>query len=122
MYNSIEAKKMLAEKYGWQDYGLKHEESVFTKWFQNFYLFTKFGIDKRKAHFSSLIVSGQMTRKEAMTRLAENPVYPKLGIEEQVMKYPIKPYTDFKTDERLFNTIGKIIKLCRRMTFKSKKS
>jgi len=109
MYKSSEAKKLLSEKYGWQDYGEKHEESVFTKWFQNFYLFTKFGIDKRKAHYASLINSGQMTRKEAMEKLQENPIYPKLGIEEKVMKYKIRPYTDFKTDEKLWKLLGILI-------------
>lgn len=116
MYKSSEAKKMLAEKYGWQTYGEKHEESVFTKWFQSFWLFEVYGIDKRKAHFSSLIVSGQMTREEAMIRLAENPIYPKLGIEERVLtQYPKRPYTDFKTDERLFNAISKMIRFLRKI-------
>ena len=113
MYKSSEAKKMLAEKYGWQTYGEKHEESVFTKWFQSFWLFEVYGIDKRKAHFSSLIVSGQMTREEAMIRLAENPIYPKLGIEDKVMKYPKRPYTDFATDERLFNFISMMVRALR---------
>ena len=99
MYSSRESKKILAEKYGWQDYGGKHEESIFTAWFQSFYLFEKFGIDKRKAHYSSLINSGQMTRKGAMDLLTTRPVYPQLGIERKVMNYPKRPYTDFATDK-----------------------
>jgi len=109
MYSSRESKKLLAELYSWKDYGLKHEESVWTKWFQNFYLFTKWNIDKRKAHFSSLINSGQMTRKEAMEKLQEPPEYPKLGIEEKVMNYPKHRHEDFKQD-KWYDRISKIIK------------
>ena len=109
MYNRQEAVKLLQERYGYIPYGDKHCENIFTNWHINFYLFTKFGIDKRKAHFSSLINSGQMTRKEAMELLQQNPVYPKLGIEEKVMKYPIRPYTDFKTD-KWFDRISKIVR------------
>ena len=110
MYKSKEAKKTLAERYGWQDYGEKHEESTFTKWFQNFYLYEKFGIDKRKAHYSSLIVSGQMTRDEALEKLKEPLYYPKFGIEQKVLEYPKRDYREFKTDEVLFGRISKIIK------------
>ena len=113
-YKSKESKKILAELYGWQDYGLKHEENVFTKWFQNFYLYQKFGIDKRKCLYSSLINSGQMTRGEAMELLQKNPEYPKLGIEEKVMKYPIRPYTDFKTDEKLWKFLTILIRAFRK--------
>lgn len=98
-YDVKMAKKFLEKEYGWQDYGDKHEESEFTKWFQNFYLFEKFGIDKRKAHYSSLINAGQMTRDEAMEKLQSNPVYPELGIEEQVMKYTRREHSDFKMDK-----------------------
>ena len=114
-YNRQESEKMLIEKYGFQSTGEKHEESVFTKWFQNFYLYQKYGIDKRTAHFSSLVNSGQMTRAEAMEKLQTNPVYPLLGIEEKVMKYPKRPYTDFKTDEGLFTAISKTIRFLRRI-------
>lgn len=59
---------------GYKPYPRKHGESVFTKWFQNHYLPVKFGMDKRGPHLSSLIVSGQMTRDVALTKLAE-PLY-----------------------------------------------
>jgi PP-loop superfamily ATP-utilizing enzyme len=112
-YHREEAIKLLTELYGYKEYGDKHQESEFTKWFQNFYLYEKFGIDKRKAHYSSLIVSGQMTRDEALNKLAKSPEYPRLGIEGTVMKYPKRDYREFKTDERLFNFISKVIKKCR---------
>lgn len=113
MYSSKESKKLLAELYGWKDYGLKHEESVFTKWYQNFYLFQVRGIDKRKAHYSSLINAGQMTRSEAMFLLQANPVYPELGIEGKVMKYPRREHTDFKVD-KWFDRISRIMRFLRK--------
>ena len=113
MYNRKESERMLIEKYGYKSTGEKHEENYFTWWFQNFYLYEKFGYDKRKAHYSSLINSGQMTRDEALFLLTANPVYPKFGIEKRVMEYPKKSHYDFKTDEWLFNAISKFIKLWR---------
>jgi len=74
-YRKDEAKRIIAEELGWRDYGGKHYESVFTRYFQGSYLPKKFGFDKRKAHLSSLIVSGQMTREQALTAL-EQPDYP----------------------------------------------
>lgn len=112
-YNREEAIKTLENKYGWKPYGEKHCENIFTWWFQNYYLFEKFGIDKRKAHLSSLIVSGQITRKEALSALESNPIYPELGLEGKIMKYPKREYSEFKTDEKLYNFIRKIVKLCR---------
>lgn len=109
-YNRAESMKEFKKRFGYKDYGDKHEESVFTKWFQNFYLFEKFAIDKRKAHYSSLIVSGQMNRQEAMDKLTASPIYPKLGLEERVMKYPKQDHHDYPTDEKLFNFICKIVK------------
>ena len=70
-YNLEESRELLKEKYGWKDYGNKHEENIFTQWFQNFYL-QKFGIDKRKAHLSSLINAGQMTKEEALQKITDS--------------------------------------------------
>ena len=112
-YNREESIKLLQEKYGYKPYGLKHEESVFTAWFQNYYLFEKFGIDKRKAHYSSLINSGQMTRKEAMDLAADRPIYPELGLEKLIWRYPKRSHYDFKTDEKRFLFISKIIRTIR---------
>jgi N-acetyl sugar amidotransferase len=73
-YNKAETKKFLIENLGWKDYGGKHYESKFTQFFQAHYLPEKFGFDKRLAHLSSLIVSGQMTKSEALVEL-EKPLY-----------------------------------------------
>jgi len=114
-YNREEAIKTLENNFGYKNYGEKHCESVFTHWFQNFYLFEKFGIDKRKAHLSSMIVSGQITRDDAMKIIEQNPVYPELGIEKRVMRYPKRPYTDFKTDEKLFNFISLVVRTLKKL-------
>jgi hypothetical protein len=97
-YNRQEAIDTLIKEYGYEPYGDKHCENVFTSWFQNFYLFEKFNIDKRKAHLSSLVVSGQMTRNEALAELQKCPVFPELGLEAKVMKYPKREHTEFKMD------------------------
>lgn len=114
-YNRLESEAMLIRDYGFQSTGEKHEESVFTRWFQSFYLFQKFGIDKRKAHYSSLINAGLMTRSEALAKLAEQPVYPEFKIEKKVMGYPKKSHYDFKTDERLFNFISKVVRTLKKL-------
>lgn len=73
-YNKKMAADELRAAIGWRDYGRKHGESLFTKVFQNDYLVRKYGYDKRKPHLASLIVSGQMTRDEALAEL-ERPLY-----------------------------------------------
>jgi len=127
-YDRAEAKRILSEKFGWQDYGLKHYESVLTRFFQGYYLPTKFGIDKRKAHFSSLILAGQMTREQALEEL-KKPPYPseeqlqadkayiaqKLGLSlsqwEEILALPPRDHYEFPTSEFLFRIKDKIVNL-----------
>ena len=73
-YRKDVSKDLLGRELGWRDYGGKHYESIWTRFFQGYYLPTKFGFDKRKAHFSSLVCSGAMTRDEALAAL-EQPIY-----------------------------------------------
>lgn len=73
-YNKVMALEVLKEKIGYKEYGRKHGESRFTKFFQNYFLPQKFGYDKRLPHFSSLILSGQMTRDDALDEL-KCPLY-----------------------------------------------
>ncbi|MFC2087475.1 N-acetyl sugar amidotransferase [Bacteroidota bacterium] len=73
-YNKLEAKKILTREFGWKDYGEKHYESVFTKFYQAYYLPEKFNIDKRKAHYSTLINSGLITREQALEQI-KKPLY-----------------------------------------------
>jgi len=69
-YSKMEAKEFLRSEIGWKDYSGKHNESVFTRFFQGYYLPKKFGYDKRRAHLSSLVVSGQISRDEALKELS----------------------------------------------------
>ena len=113
-YNKKEAKKLLISELGWEDYGGKHYESIFTKFYQAYILPTKFNIDKRKAHLSTLICSGQITREDALKEL-EKPLYEKnelerdkkyvlkkLGLSEKefenLMKLPVKKHREYGTD------------------------
>ena len=74
-YNKEKVKTEVQNYFGWSDYGGKHYESVFTRFYQGYYLPKKFRIDKRKAHLSNLILSGQITREEALYQL-KAPAYP----------------------------------------------
>lgn len=110
-YDKQAAKRLLVERYGWQDYGGKHYESVYTRFYQGWILPEKFGYDKRRMHLSTLICSGQMTREQALAEVAA-PAYPpewvesdkafvakKLGISLQefdaIMALPKKRYKDY---------------------------
>jgi N-acetyl sugar amidotransferase len=65
-----DAEKLLNEKFGWEPFQHKHHESRFTRFYEDYWLPRKFGFEKRRAHFSSLILTGQMTRVEALDRIA----------------------------------------------------
>jgi len=111
-YNKEEAKKILMSETGWRDYGGKHFESVYTKIFQSYILPVKFNFDKRKAHYSSLILAGQMSRDEALELLKVNSfdsekiqteiefLAKKLQISlaefEEIMHLPARSYKDYK--------------------------
>ncbi len=116
-YNKQEIKEFITRELNWRDYGGKHYESMFTKFYQAYILPEKFKIDKRKAHLSTLICSGQMTKEEALREL-EKPLYDpqelkadkeyvmkKFGLTENefeaIMKLPVKKHEDFKTDTQL---------------------
>ena len=73
-YNKHDAKITITEEFNWIDYGGKHYESVFTRFYQGYILPEKFKIDKRKAHLSNLIFSGQISKEEALSQLNE-PIY-----------------------------------------------
>ena len=71
-YNKDEVKKELIEKFGWRDYGQKHFESIFTRFYQAYLLPKKFKVDKRRFHYSASILSGQMTKEDAIHILQSN--------------------------------------------------
>lgn len=80
-YNKAETKEIIKREIGWRDYGGKHHESLFTKFYQNYILPTKFNVDKRKAHLSNLICSGQLDRASALKEL-EKPLYDPIELEQ----------------------------------------
>jgi len=69
-YIKKDAEALLEQRFGWKRFQHKHHESRFTRFFEDYWLPRKFGFDRRKAHFSSLILTGQMTRQEALDRIA----------------------------------------------------
>lgn len=112
-YNKEKAKQLIIEKMGWRDYGGKHYESIFTRFYQGYVLKEKFGFEKRKAHLSNLICSGQMTKSEALEEL-KTPIYneatykvdrefvlKKLGLSElqfqAIMNEPVRSHLEFKS-------------------------
>jgi N-acetyl sugar amidotransferase len=123
-YHKDESKKILEKELGWRDYGGKHHESRFTKFFQSYWLPEKFGYDKRKAHLSSMIVAGQIGREEALEELKKPPydenelaedkefLAKKLGISldefEDIMAQPNKSFRDYPSYyemERLLRSV-----------------
>tara|TARA_X000000950_G_C13873644_1_gene643952 strand:- start:1242 stop:2225 length:984 start_codon:yes stop_codon:yes gene_type:complete len=68
-YVKSDAEELLETKFGWKSFKHKHHESRFTRFFEDYWLPKKFGFDRRKAHFSSLILTGQMDRSEALKRI-----------------------------------------------------
>ncbi len=125
-YNRDRAFKELADFCGFQYYGRKHLENILTAFIQLYWLPKKFGVDKRTSHLSSMIVSGQMTRDEALKELSEpmcdeilmndyiGVVKKGLGISdeefEQIMSAPAHQHSDYKTD-KLSVLLRKFIKL-----------
>jgi len=111
-YNKKKVQQILKDELDWRDYGGKHYESIFTRFYQGYILPTKFNVDKRKAHLSTLICSGQITKEDALEEL-EKPIYDieqlktdkefvlkKLGLSEEefegIMKKEPVPHSNFK--------------------------
>lgn len=70
-YVKKDAEAELERRFGWQKFQHKHHESRFTRFYEDYWMPRKFGYEKRRAHFSSLIMTGQMTRDEALARIAK---------------------------------------------------
>lgn len=128
-YIKKDAIKLLSETYGWKDYSQKHFESTFTKFYEGYWLPVKFGYDTRRVQYSSLILTEQMTRTEALDRLkvlAYDPdtieddfryIANKLNITEDELKFylnaPNKTYKDYKNQEWMFILGAKMLKMLR---------
>jgi N-acetyl sugar amidotransferase len=100
-YNLERALKELSEFSGFTYYGGKHYESILTRFMQCYYLPEKYGIDKRKSHYSSLIVSGQMTREEALEKM-KLPLYPSEEMKKSDIEF-LANYLEMSVEE--FNKV-----------------
>lgn len=125
-YNKEEATKLLEQKFGYQRYPQKHFESRFTRFYEGYWLPNKFGYDTRKVQFSSLILTGQMTREDALAQLAQPAmteeqidrefeyIANKLDISvSELQSYfnaENKSYQDYKSQSNLYGIGGKIYK------------
>ena len=101
-YNREESIKILEKEFDWKYYGKKHYESIFTRFYQGYILPRKFGIDKRKAHLSNLICSGQISRTEALKEI-EKEIYPPELLEKDKQNVLNKLGFSEKEFEKLMN-------------------
>jgi N-acetyl sugar amidotransferase len=70
-YNKEDAESLLHKRFGWEKFLHKHHESRFTRFYEDYWLPRKFGYEKRRAHFSSLILTNQLTREAALERISK---------------------------------------------------
>jgi N-acetyl sugar amidotransferase len=125
-YTKQHASSVLYERYGWRAYSQKHFESRFTRFYEGFWLPTRFGYDTRRVQYSSLIQTGQMTRGEALENLSK-PAYDPTTIEEDFEyvatklgitvdelrgyhRMPLKTYRDYRNQEWMFDLGAKVLK------------
>lgn len=121
-YRRDEAAATLTREFGWREYGGKHHESVFTRFYQSYILPRKFGVDKRRVHLSDRIRNGELTRDQAIEALAQ-PLYPspealanerafvlkKLGFSDaefdEIMAAPVRRHDEFPNDVGMFEAV-----------------
>jgi N-acetyl sugar amidotransferase len=125
-YTKAQAAETLQAEYGWRPYPQKHFESRFTRFYEGYWLPTRFGYDTRRVQYSSLILTGQMTRENAIERL-KAPAYDPTTIDEdfeyiatklglsvgELRRYhemPLKTYKDYKNREWMFDYGAKVLK------------
>lgn len=124
-YNKKIAIDTLSKEYSWTPYPQKHFESRFTRFYEGYWLPSRFGYDTRKVQFSSLIVTGQMTREEALLELDKKPytdeylknefkyIANKLEISVEQLNdlhsLPKKWYFDYKNEKKIFDFGAKIM-------------
>ncbi|AWY01058.1 LPS biosynthesis protein [Marinomonas primoryensis] len=124
-YIKKDAEQLLHDKFGWKPFQHKHHESRFTRFYEDYWMPKKFGYEKRRAHFSSLIMTGQMTREEGLARLSKSEmsddfmknefeyVANKLGLTvgelQAIFEEPNKSYRDYKNKLGLIQFGAKMI-------------
>ena len=124
-YNKADAVNTLRRTYGWRPYPQKHFESIFTKFYESYWLPERFGFDPRRVQFSSLILTGQMTREEALNQLESPPYDPllihrdfeyvanklRIGVDQlnAYLHLPRKYYWDYRNMHSLFRLGAQIL-------------
>jgi len=125
-YIKKDVESLLINEYSWQTYPQKHFESRFTRFYEGYWLLNKFGYDARKPQLSSLILTNQSSRDEALKVLEHPPISDdivrkeftyiatKLGVSEDDLKQlynaPNKSYIDYKNQQKLYEMGSKILK------------
>jgi N-acetyl sugar amidotransferase len=121
-YDKAQAVETMKRELNWQYYGGKHYESIYTRWYQGYYLPTKFGFDKRRAHLSALVCAGQISREQGIAELEKNPyadndlegdmdfVVKKFGLDraqlQQLVDNPNRKHTDFPNRNRFIEGLS----------------
>ncbi|MBC3451295.1 N-acetyl sugar amidotransferase [Pseudomonas mosselii] len=125
-YVKQEAEEELGRLYGWRSFKHKHHESRFTRFYEDYWLPRRFGFEKRRAHFSSLIMTGQMTREAALERIASPEmdehfleqefeyVAHKLGLTVDELRVlfesPKKTYRDYKNKRWIIDSGASLLR------------
>lgn len=123
-YHKEDAIKLLEEEFGWEQYANKHYENIFTRFYEGYWLPKKFGYDKRKCYFSNLVLTGQMTRDDAIAELNRQPYDEKIAMQDleyivekldmskeeflKLMQGPNKTFRDYKNDEKILKSAIKL--------------
>ncbi len=129
-YDKEDSMRILTEEIGWRPYGAKHYESIYTRFFQGYYLPRKFGIDKRRGHLSTMVCSGMIGRDEALAEL-DTPTYDprqqeedrlyvikKFGLNEAefeaILNAPPRLHEDYPSNRKLYEKFGAVVKVAKR--------
>ena len=126
-FNKKEVEKFMFEKFGWESFQHKHHESRFTRFYEDYWLPRRFGYQKRRAHFSSLILTGQMTREQAMDRVSRPEMSEKflkdefeyvatkldLTVDElqELFELPKKTYKDYNNKKKIISLGTKVLSM-----------
>lgn len=131
-YNKKEAKEFLNKEFGWQDYGAKHCESIYTRFVMGYFWPRKFGFDRNRGWMSTLVLSGQKTRDEALAELEKgfyssekemndenNYIMKELGLTheefEKIMKAPPKSHKEYPNNSIFFEKLVFIFSFVKRL-------
>jgi len=124
-YTKNGAIEWLKKNWGWKEYRDKHGENIFSRFYQRFILYEKFGIDKRKMHYSNLVRSGGMTREEAFEEMRKPPYDPEVYVKDReyvlsklrisseyfdhLMSLPPRRHDEYGTDQWIYNLARKVV-------------